>query len=242
LASPDVQSDPRLNVRGLGSGYGAKQVVFDIFLEVAASEIVAVLGHNGAGKTTAMSAVFGILPAREGTVDLNGVAMTKLPARDRVREGMSFVPSEKFVFPDLTVAENLSLGGFTEPHADRRRDNLAWVLDRWPILAERRSQLAGTMSGGQRRLLSLGVAMMSSPTMLLLDEPSLGLAPNIVDQLFADLRRMADERGLGVLIVEQSVGKVLAIADRAYVMRSGRIIAHETAEELAQRESLWELF
>jgi len=242
LESPDPGRAPRLDVRRLGTGYGSKQVVFDLSLEVGASEIVAVLGHNGAGKTTAMSAIFGLLPAREGAVELDGAAMTKLDPRTRVRAGMSFVPADNFVFADLTVAENLALGGLTESRADRRRGNLEWVFDRWPILAERRTQLAGTMSGGQRRLLSLGISLMSSPTLLLLDEPSLGLAPNVVDRLFADLRHLADERGLGVLIVEQSVAKVLAIADRAYVMRSGRVIAHETAGHFAQRDSLWELF
>lgn len=242
MESRDIGDTPRLELRGVGGGYGSKQIVFDISLSVRPAEIVVLLGHNGAGKTTAMSTVFGLLPAKGGEITLDGARIERTSTRDRVIAGMSFVPSERFVFPQLTVEENLNLGGFTERDATRRASRRDWVLERWPILAERRTQLAGTMSGGQRRMLSLGIALMSSPRLLLLDEPSLGLAPVVVDQLFADLRQLADEDGLAVLLVEQSVSKALAVADQAFVMRSGRIIAEETARELAARPSLWDLF
>lgn len=238
----DSDAAPRLELRGLCGGYGSKQIVFDVDLAVAPASITVLLGHNGAGKTTTIATAFGLLPTKSGEVLLDGSRIDKGSPRDRVRSGVGFVPSERFVFPSLTVEENLTLGAFTEQDAARRAARREWVLDRWPILAERRSQLAGTMSGGQRRMLSLGIALMSSPRLLLLDEPSLGLAPVVVDQLFADLRRLADEDGLSVLLIEQSIAKALAVSDYAYVMRSGRIIAQEPAAELARRESLWELF
>lgn len=250
MAKPDEEAhttvlstnDSRLSLRGIGAGYGNKQVVFDIDLDVAPSRIVVVLGHNGAGKSTTMLTAFGLLPSKAGEVIFSGQNASTLSPRQRVKLGMSYVPADNFVFPDLTVTENLALGGLTLNSAAERKANLTRILDTWSILAERKSQLAGTMSGGQRRMLSLGIALMSSPKLLLLDEPSLGLAPNIVDQLFADLRSLADNEGLSVLLIEQSVAKALAVADDAYVMQSGRIIAHEPANELAGRESLWELF
>ncbi len=244
MESPEATAitPPRLEISGLSAGYGSKQIVFDLDLVVRPGEITVLLGHNGAGKTTMISAAFGLIPAASGTISFDGKPVSRLTTGDRVRAGMGFVPADRFVFPDLTVEENLTLGGFTERDSAVRRERRDWVLGRWPILAERRSQLAGTMSGGQRRMLSLGIALMSSPTLLLLDEPSLGLAPNIVDQLFDDLRVLAREDNLAVLLVEQSVAKALNAADDAYVMRSGRIIAHEPAAQLASRESLWELF
>jgi branched-chain amino acid transport system ATP-binding protein len=241
LASPD-QLPPRLQLQSVSTGYGAKQVVFDVDLVVRPAQITVLLGHNGAGKTTTVAAAFGLLPATSGSILFDGLPIERTTTRARVRSGIGYVPSERFVFPTLTVDENLNLGGFTERDPAARRDRRAWVLDRWPILGERRNQLAGTMSGGQRRMLSLGIALMSSPSLLLLDEPSLGLAPVVVDQLFADLRSLADTDGLAVLLVEQSVSKALAVADDAYVMRSGRIIAEERASSLAGRQSLWDLF
>lgn len=244
MESRDTQTvaPPRLEISGLSAGYGSKQVVFDVDLAVRPGEITVLLGHNGAGKTTMISAAFGLIPTTTGTVNVDGRVVSKLSTAERVRAGMGFVPADRFVFPDLTVEENLTLGGFCERDSAARRQRRDWVLGRWPILAERRTQLAGTMSGGQRRMLSLGIALMASPSLLLLDEPSLGLAPNIVDQLFGDLRALARDDNLAVLLVEQSVAKALNAADDAYVMRSGRIIAHEPASELAARESLWELF
>ncbi len=240
-AAPTSQV-PRLELKGLSAGYGSKQIVFDLDLVVQPAQITVLLGHNGAGKTTTISTAFGLIDPKAGEILLDGERIDRGSTRDRVRAGVGFVPSERFVFPALTVEENLNMGAFTEKDAARRRERREWVLDKWPILAERRTQLAGTMSGGQRRMLSLGIALMASPKLLLLDEPSLGLAPVVVDQLFDDLRRLADEDGLSVLLVEQSVAKALRVSDEAYVMRSGRVIARESAAELAARPSLWDLF
>ncbi|WP_404498050.1 ABC transporter ATP-binding protein [Arthrobacter sp. GAS37] len=226
----------------MSAGYRNRPVVFDISITVQNASIVTLLGHNGAGKTTTMTAALGLIGAKSGSVLLEGKDVSQLSTRKRVEAGMAYVPADDFVFGGLTVAENLSLGGLTESRATVRRDKLEWIFDRWRVLADRANQLAGTMSGGQRRMLSLGIALMSSPRLLLLDEPSLGLAPNIVDQLFQDLRDLADTEGLSVFIIEQAVAKALAIADDAYVMKAGRIIAHEPAAALAQRGSLWELF
>lgn len=242
MVTPESESIPRLELRGLCGGYGSKQIVFDVDLIVKPAQITVLLGHNGAGKTTTIATAFGLLPIKKGELLFNGDHIEKWSPRDRVASGIGFVPSERFVFPALTVDENLNLGAFTERNSTRREERREWVFERWPILAERRHQLAGTMSGGQRRMLSLGIALMSSPSLLLLDEPSLGLAPVVVDQLFADLRVLADEDGLSVLLIEQSVAKALAVSDHAYVMRSGRIIVEEPASALANRTSLWELF
>ncbi|WP_183097341.1 ABC transporter ATP-binding protein [Nocardioides pelophilus] len=235
-------STPRLVVDQLNAGYRNKQVVFDVALRVEPSQVVVLLGHNGAGKSTTMSTILGLLRASSGSVTLDGREMSALDTRARVKAGMAYVPADDFVFSDLTVTENLSLGGLTESDAAVCHERMEWILDRWPILAQRAKQRAGTMSGGQRRMLSLGIALMSSPSLLLLDEPSLGLAPNVVDKLFADLRELADATGLSVLLIEQAVAKALSVADHAYAMRSGRIIADAPADRMSSEMSLWELF
>jgi branched-chain amino acid transport system ATP-binding protein len=155
---------------------------------------------------------------------------------------MSLIPSERFVFGDLSVLDNLRLGGLHEKSADVRQSRREQVYGMFPILRERSTQLAGTMSGGQQRMLSIGVAIMSGPRMLMLDEPSLGLAPSLVREIFDSIRSLATEEGLSVLLLEQNVGQALRITDRVYVMRSGRVILEETAEEMKAREQYWDLF
>jgi branched-chain amino acid transport system ATP-binding protein len=155
---------------------------------------------------------------------------------------MALIPSERFVFADLTVRENLLLGGANIREGDRRQERLELVYELLPVLAERETQLAGTMSGGQQRMVSLGLALMTGPKLLMLDEPSLGLAPTIVQQIFAKVRALADSEGLSVLLLEQNVGAALRIVDRVYVMRSGRVILEESVEEMRERESYWDLF
>ena len=155
---------------------------------------------------------------------------------------MAMIPSERFVFQDLTVRDNLLLGAANDPEPERRPERLKLVHELFPILAERSEQLAGTMSGGQQRMVSLGLALMASPRLLMLDEPSLGLAPAVVRQIFDAVRHLADTEGLAVLLLEQNVGQALRIVDRVYVMRSGRVILHETVDEMRARESYWDLF
>jgi branched-chain amino acid transport system ATP-binding protein len=234
-----------LAVEGLCAGYGRKQVVFDVSFHVEPGEVVAILGHNGAGKTTTLRAVFGSLPLTSGRVMYSGEEVSHRPSTARnVQRGMSLIPSEHYVFQDLTVLDNLRLGAVTVLDRAARQERLELVYRTFPILQERTRQRAGTLSGGQQRMVSLGVALMSSPRLLLLDEPSLGLAPNLVDRILAVVRRLAEDQGLAVVLIEQNVQYALQIAQRVYVMRSGRLILEESSAALQAmgREKWWELF
>jgi branched-chain amino acid transport system ATP-binding protein len=233
---------PVLQVTKLQAGYGRKQVVFDVDLTVGQGEILGVFGHNGSGKSTTIRTILGITPVLGGTIEFNGKDVTKSSSRANVKSGMAMIPSERFVFADLTVMDNLLLGAGNDPDTDRRAKRLELVRALFPILVERSGQLAGTMSGGQQRMVSLGMALMASPTLLMLDEPSLGLAPAVVQQIFATVRKLSDEEGLSVLLLEQNVGQALRIVDRVSVMRSGRVILEETVEQMRSRDSYWELF
>ena len=238
----DGQGPDTLVVDGLHTGYGRKQVVFDVSMRVARGEIVALLGHNGSGKSTTVRSVLGLLPAKAGTVQYLDRDVTGMSSSHRVKDGMALIPSERFVFADLTVLDNLLLGAGAERSDQVRSERLAQVYELFPVLKERSAQRAGTMSGGQQRMLSLGLAMMSAPKLLMLDEPSLGLAPIVVEQLFDTVARLAKEEGLSVLLLEQNVSQALRVLDRAYVMRSGRVILEETAEQMRARDSYWDLF
>jgi branched-chain amino acid transport system ATP-binding protein len=240
-ASGTVAADV-LEVQHLDAGYGRKQVVFDVSLHVRAGEVVTLLGHNGSGKTTTIRTVLGLNQAHGGRVRYHGRDVTHAGFRANVRAGMAMIPSERFVFPDLSVLDNLLLGGANERDGSRRRERMEQVHALFPILAERTQQQAGTLSGGQQRMLSLGLLLMASPRLLMLDEPSLGLAPAVVQQIFDRVRQLADAEGLAVLLLEQNVGQALRITDRAYVMRSGRVILEETAEQMRARPSFWDLF
>lgn len=231
-----------LMVSGLQAGYGKKHVVFDVDLHLRAGEIVTIIGHNGAGKTTTLKTIFGMLPALGGTITYQGDDVTRSSCRRNVLRGMSYIPAERFVFSDLSVLDNLRLGAMHEKSSEVREARRNRVHEMFPLLQERATQRAGTMSGGQQRMLSLGLAMMSHPKLLLLDEPSLGLAPALVAEIFDGVRRLADEEGLTVLLLEQNVGQALRIADRAYVMRAGRVILEETADQMRQRPDYWDLF
>jgi branched-chain amino acid transport system ATP-binding protein len=231
-----------LAVDHLYGGYGRKQVVFDVSLHVGAGEVVTLLGHNGSGKTTTIRTVLGLNAAHDGQVRYQGRDVTRAGFRANVKAGMAMIPSERFVFADLSVLDNLLLGGANEPDPARRKERMAQVHQLFPILAEREQQRAGTLSGGQQRMLSLGLLLMASPRLLMLDEPSLGLAPAVVQQIFDRVRELADTEGLAVLLLEQNVGQALRITDRAYVMRSGRVILEETAEQMRARPSYWDLF
>ena len=234
--------EPALELEGVYAGYGRKTVVFDTNLHVMPGEIVGIFGHNGSGKSTTIRSILGTNPAQRGTIRYFGDDVTRRSARANVRAGMALIPSERFVFGDLTVRDNLLLGGANQKEASRREERLEEVYGLFPILREREGQLAGTMSGGQQRMVSLGLALMTGPRLLMLDEPSLGLAPTIVQQIFAEVRKLADTEGLSVVLLEQNVGAALRIVDRVYVMRSGRVILEETVEQMRQRESYWDLF
>ena len=231
-----------LAVDGLFTGYGRKQVTFEVSLRVAAGEIVAVMGHNGAGKTTTLKAIAGLLPVWSGAITFDGRSITHASSARRVRHGLSLVPQEHFVFADLTVAENLELGAFSVGDQKTVATQRGKVLALLPVLAERRRQIAGTLSGGEQRMLSLGMAMMRQPRLLLLDEPSLGLSPLLVERIMETIQDISRRDKLTVLLVEQNVRHALSIAGRVYIMRTGRVILEETGAAMAARGQWWDLF
>ena len=230
-----------LTVRGLEAGYGPKRVVFGVDLHVNQGEIVGIVGHNGAGKSTTLHSIFGIIRPSKGEVVFCGESAGGRTCRKNVRAGMALARSERFTFSELSVYENLLLGGLYSP-ADELQERLESVYQLFPILKERTSQPAGQFSGGQQRMLSIGMALMGRPKLILFDEPSLGIAPRLSEQVFETIRRLVDEGGLSVLIVEQNIVQLLQIVDRIYAMRSGRIEHEETVEELRSRDSYWDLF
>jgi branched-chain amino acid transport system ATP-binding protein len=231
-----------LEVSDLRAGYGRRPVTFSVDLNVRSGEIVALFGHNGAGKTTTLKAIFGTIHPMAGRVRFDGADITKSSCARNVARGLTLIPAENFVFSELDVLDNLKLGAYLESSADAIAERLARVYEVFPILEERSDQKAGTMSGGQQRMLSIGIALMSGPRLLLLDEPSLGLSPALVKQMMEVIGRLAREEGMSVLLVEQNVGQTLPVVDRAYFMRSGRMILEESSELLRTRSSFWDLF
>jgi branched-chain amino acid transport system ATP-binding protein len=224
-----------LDVQALRGGYGRIEVLRGVDLQVHAGEIVALLGSNGAGKTTLNSVVCGLVPASSGHVHFDGADLTNRHYRDVVKAGLIQVPEGRRIFPNLTVRENLELGAFTRAR-ERRASNLERVFATFPKLAERTTQKAGTMSGGEQQMLAIGRGLMAEPRLLILDEPSLGLSPLLVESLFALIGRLHAE-GLSVLLVEQNVAQSLAIAQRAVVLENGTPrFAGTPAELLASSE------
>ena len=224
-----------LDVRALRGGYGRVEVLRGVDLQVERGEIVALLGSNGAGKSTLNNTVCGIYPAWSGQVMLAGRDLTRAHYRDIVKAGLIQVPEGRKVFPNLTVRENLEMGSFTRGRA-RRADNLERAFTIFPRLRERQAQRAASMSGGEQQMLAIARGLMAEPELLILDEPSLGLSPLLVEELFALIRRLNAE-GLAVLLVEQNVGQSLEIADRAYVLENGSIrFSGRPAELLASGE------
>jgi branched-chain amino acid transport system ATP-binding protein len=226
-----------LTLTDIAAGYGSFQALFGVSLEVAAGEAVAVIGPNGAGKTTLMRVISGLLPAKSGNVVLEGHALTRLPAHRIVAAGIVHVPENRRLFARLTTEENLRMGAFIPAARRHFAERLAWVYELFPRLRERRHQPAGTMSGGEQQMCAIGRALMSRPKLLLMDEPSAGLAPLVVEQVFDLVRRIRAE-GFTVLIVEQNVRQVLDIVDRAYLLESGRIRLSGAAGELARNEDI----
>jgi len=227
---------PLLSIAGLTVRYGAIQAVRGIDLAIEAGEVVAVLGANGAGKSTTLKAVVGLVPWG-GEIRFDGEPLRGLATEQIVRKGVTMVPEGRRVFPSLTVMENLTLGAAACADGTAMPRNRAEVFDLFPILAERRDQRAGTLSGGQQQQLAIARALMSEPRLLLLDEPSLGLAPQIVDSIFELILRLK-QRGQTILLVEQNVAAALDIADRAYVLANGAITMGGAAETLRASEQV----
>ncbi len=220
-----------LKVENLSTGYGSSLVVEDVNLEVGDGKIVALIGPNGAGKTTTLRAVAGVLPVKKGTITLGGRVINGLKAHKVVRLGLALVPSGRMILDRLSVRENLSLGGYSVS-AQKRAELMERVLGLFPVLRERANQPGGTLSGGEQQMLAIARGMMADPKMLVLDEPSMGLSPKLVSEVFAFIRKLNKEMGLTVLVAEQNAYQALSIADWAYVLESGNVVMQGEASKL----------
>ena len=219
-----------LEVTDLHAGYGRVEVLRGLSFRVGRGEIVVFVGPNGAGKTTTLRAVAGLLPARRGSIRFDGREVAGVPAHRLVRAGIALIPEGRLVFPDQTVRDNLRLGAYAR-RGDGIETDIELHLARFPILRERQGQLAGTLSGGEQQMLAIARGLMARPRLLLLDEPSLGLAPRLVREMFAVLQRLRDE-GVTLLLVEQMAVLALEIADRAYVLEHGQIVLEGAGRDL----------
>ena len=224
-----------LEVKNLEVYYGVICALKGISFEVNKGEIVTLIGANGAGKTTTMQSVVGLIPARAGNIMFDGNDITKMPCHTIVRLGMTQVPEGRRIFQELTVYENLLMGAYSVKNSAGFKTDLEAIYARFPRLAERKNQVAGTLSGGEQQMLAMGRAIMSHPQLLMLDEPSMGLSPMLVDQVFEIIKDI-NRDGTTILLVEQNAGKSLAISDRAYVLENGRIVLSGTGQELAASE------
>ena len=226
-----------LELKSVDAGYGTFQALFDVSLEVKAGEAVAVIGPNGAGKTTLMRVISGLIRPRGGAISMEGTDVLATPPHRIVSLGIAHVPENRRLFPRLTVEDNLKMGAFMPEARARHDERLDFVFGLFPRLKERRHQLAGTMSGGEQQMCAIGRALMSDPKLLLLDEPSAGLAPVVVQQVFELVKRIR-QNGLTVLIVEQNVQQVLHVVDRAYLLEAGTIRASGTAAEMLASDTI----
>ncbi len=221
-----------LKIQDLKVSYGMIEAIQGVDFEINDSEIVALIGANGAGKTTIMHTISGLLKPQSGTIYLDSVDITKIPADKIVKLGLAQVPERRRVFAEQTVEENLELGAYTRKDKKEVAETMAKVFESFPRLKERRKQLAGTLSGGEQQMLAMGRALMAKPKILLLDEPSMGLSPLLVKEIFHIIEAI-NRNGTTVLLVEQNAKMALAIADRAYVLENGKIVLSGTGEELA---------
>ena len=226
-----------LEIKDLEVYYGVIQAIKGISFEVNQGEVIALIGANGAGKTTALHTITGLISPKKGSVVFEGKDITKVPAHKIVSMGMAHVPEGRRVFAELSVYENLKMGAYTRSDKNEIEESLANVYKRFPRLEERKNQMAGTLSGGEQQMLAMGRALMSRPKIILMDEPSMGLSPILVNEIF-DIIRSVSESGTTVLLVEQNAKKALAIADRAYVLETGRITMSGNAKDLLEDDSI----
>ena len=226
-----------LKVENLSVHYGMIQAVRDVSFEVNEGEVVSLIGANGAGKTTILRTLSGLVRPSAGKIQFLGKEIQKLPAQKIVAGGLSQVPEGRHVFPGLTVMENLEMGAFLKRNREENQANLKKVFSRFPRLEERKNQDAATLSGGEQQMLAMGRALMSTPKLLLLDEPSMGLAPIFIQEIF-DIIQDIQKQGITVLLIEQNANKVLAISDRGYVLETGKIVLSGTGKELASSEEV----
>ena len=226
-----------LKVENLSVHYGMIQAVRDVSFEVNEGEVVSLIGANGAGKTTILSTLSGLVRPSAGKIQFLGKEIQKLPAQKIVAGGLSQVPEGRHVFPGLTVMENLEMGAFLKKNREENQANLKKVFSRFPRLEERKNQDAATLSGGEQQMLAMGRALMSTPKLLLLDEPSMGLAPIFIQEIF-DIIQDIQKQGTTVLLIEQNANKALAISDRGYVLETGKIVLSGTGKELAASDEV----
>ncbi len=230
-----------LRVEGLNAYYGKKQVLFGIDLELPDGTIGAVIGPNGAGKSTVLRAIFGLIANRSGQISLDGEDVSRAEPVQNIVAGMAFVPQGGRVFRDLTVAENLRMGGYTLD-ADTLAQRRDMVFATFPVLAQRGRQAAGALSGGERQMLAFGMALMLRPKLLMVDEPSIGMAPKLVTQIFDSVRAIRNDMGTSVLIVEQQARQVLRIADSVIVIRAGQMLSHGPVDNYRGEDVLRQVY
>jgi branched-chain amino acid transport system ATP-binding protein len=227
---------PILELEGINTYYGQIHILQDENLHVGEGELVCLLGGNASGKSTTLKTILGIVRPRTGTVTLNGEDVTRMPTAHRIKRGLAIVPENRRLFGPMTVLENLEMGAYLRPKADLK-DEFERVYSLFPLLYERRSQLAGTLSGGEQQMVAMGRALMSQPKLLLMDEPSMGLAPVLVERSFEIIKQVNDA-GVAMLVVEQNANVSLSIADRGYVLSTGRVVLDGPAGELLRNEDL----
>ena len=226
-----------LEVKDLRVSYGVIEAIKGISFEVNEGEIVTLIGANGAGKTTTMQSIMGLIHPKSGTITFDGADIFGMSTHKILRLGMTQVPEGRRIFSELTVYENLLMGAYIEKNREKIKKDMEEIYEIFPRLYERRTQVAGTLSGGEQQMLAMGRAMMSHPRLLMLDEPSMGLSPLLVDQIFSMIKKFHDN-GTTILLVEQNAGKSLAISDRAYVLETGRIVLSGTDRELMESEEV----
>ncbi|EFY02114.1 ABC-type branched-chain amino acid transport system, ATPase component [Streptococcus dysgalactiae subsp. dysgalactiae ATCC 27957] len=226
-----------LSVKQLSVNYGAIEAVKDVSFEVHEGEVVTLIGANGAGKTSILRTISGLVKPKSGSISFLGQDLLKQPARKIVAAGLSQVPEGRHVFAGLTVMENLEMGAFLSRNREQNQKNLRLIFDRFPRLEERKHQDAATLSGGEQQMLAMGRALMSQPKLLLLDEPSMGLAPLFIKEIF-DIIQAIQREGTTVLLIEQNANKALAIANRAYVLETGQLVLSGTGQELLTSEAV----
>ncbi|HWV81807.1 MAG TPA: ABC transporter ATP-binding protein [Hyphomicrobiaceae bacterium] len=221
-----------LSIRSLDVAYGGLRALSDVSLEVARGQFVAVVGANGAGKTTLFKTISGTVSPVSGAITYNGRDLLAVPAAERAQLGIAHVPEGRQVFASMTVMENLEMGAYTKAGRGRWAQSLPMILELFPVLAERREQLAGTLSGGEQQMLAIGRGLASAPELLMLDEPSMGLAPAVVDLIFERIHQVHREQGLTILLVEQRAAEALESCDRGYVLETGRVVLEGPHDKL----------
>jgi branched-chain amino acid transport system ATP-binding protein len=228
---------PALDVVGLSAGYGQVQALWDVSLSVESGSVAGLIGSNGSGKSTLLKSIAGLVAPTSGKITLDGVRIDHLPTAKIVEMGVGYVPEGRRVFPDLTVAENLKMGSYPARARAHHEDDVARVFEIFPVLRDRARQRAGTLSGGEAQMLAIGRVLMSKPELVMLDEPSAGLAPIMVDKIFQAISRISSE-GMTVLVVEQDVMRALSNSSKTYVLENGRVTRSGTRQELLQDESI----